>query len=79
MLIQIFSYLNIKIVLKKNFHFHNVKCKISVKKKSKKKINNNIGLTNEVDQIGFCLIFLFVNTTTVVNTLFTLIGLLPLC
>jgi hypothetical protein len=48
-------------------------------KPSGAKVDNNIGLTNETNQIKFCLIFLFVNTTTAVNTLFTLIGPLPLC
>jgi spore germination protein GerM len=43
------------------------------------KVDNNIRLTNEKDQIEFCLIFLFVNPTTATNTLFTLIRLFPLC
>jgi hypothetical protein len=48
-------------------------------KPSGARVDNNIRLINETDQIGFYLIFLFVNTITTVNTLFILIGLLPLC
>jgi hypothetical protein len=34
---------------------------------SSARIDDNIGLTNEKDQIGFCLIFLFINLTTATN------------